>query len=183
MCLMWRNQSPHSLPRIFLSMNLPLGDPWVGSASTLRGALRHCRAVSDRLITRWRDEYLVSLRAWRNADSSGRRPKKGDIVLVREGPKRSRWPIAAIVEVLSDRVAIIRLNGTITRRATKLLYPLEAEPPWDGPRLEDVQDNPGDVQAPVDLDNSVNAADSQESEAPRVDRRGRAIRLPARYRD
>ena len=169
-------------PAHFIAMNLPLGDPWVGNASTLRGAFRHCRTVADRLITRWRDEYLVSLRAWRNADTSGRRPKKGDIVLVREGPKRSRWPIAAIVDVLSDRVAMIRLNGTVTRRDTKLLYPLEAEPPWDGTRLEDVQEDP-DLQPPVDTDDCNEVEDSHECQAPRQDRRGRAIRLPARYRD
>ena len=125
-------------PSHFISMNLPLGDPWSVDASKLRGAHKHALVISNRLINRWRDEYLVSLRAWRDADTPGRRPQKGDIVLVREGPKRSRWPVAAIEEVLSDRVAVIRLNGMTTRRDTKILYPLEAEPPWNGPRLEDV---------------------------------------------
>ena len=166
-------------PSHFIAMNLPLGDPWLAKAASLRGAYKHCLLVANRLIDRWREEYLVSLRSWRNADTPGRRPQKGDIVLVREGPKRSRWPVAVIVEVLSDHVAVIRLKGINTRRDTQLLYPLEAEPPWEGPRLEDVSSSEDPINA---LPHTHSEEVSQEPEVPRRDRRGRAIRLPARYR-
>ena len=174
---------PALTPAHFLSMNLPLGDPWLASSAQLRGAHKRCIVVSNRLVDRWRHDYLASLRVWRNTDSSGRLPEKGDIVLVREGPRRSRWPIAAVHDIISNHVAVIRLNGHLTRRATKLLYPLEADPPWEGsPQLVD-SSSPGPSN-----DSSANASpDDQNASseiAPlRVDRQGRVIRLPARLLD
>ena len=184
------NSSSALTPAHFLSMNLPLGDPWVSSSSQLSCAYKKWSAVSNRLIDRWRHDYLASLRSWRNADSSGRLPKRGDIVLVREGPRRSRWPIASIQDLISNHAAIIRLNGHLTRRATKLLYPLEADPPWEGcPQLVDSQTPPSQQGIDSSSDQiplpepSDSGDDTSQVVPPRVDRRGRVIRLPARFLD
>ena len=179
---------PALTPAHFFSMRLPLGDPWLASATQLRGAYKKWVIVSNRLIDRWRKDYLASLRVWRNTDSPGRLPKKGDIVLVREGPRRSRWPIAAIHDLISEHVAVVRLNGHLTRRATKLLYPLEADPPWEGsPRLVDPPSQSDDQSTDSSCDQPVQSVSDGANAAPEVpirfDRRGRAIRLPVRFLD
>ena len=172
-------------PSHFLSSNVSLVEPWVGeSGRNLRKAYGTWVSVSNSLIDRWRHEYLVSLRAWRGIRSGGKLPEVGDVVLVKEGSRRSCWPLASVVEVLSPFVVKIRLNGKITRRATKLLFPLEAEPPWEGlPSLtvpneslqsENVETNDISRNSRVSIDNK---------NTQKTDRRGRAIRLPARYRD
>ena len=169
-------------PAQFLSASAPLGEPWIGSSGDmLRKAHAHWVKVADRLIDRWRHEYLTSLRVWRDVQSSGKVPKVGDIVLVREGPRRSRWPLAVVHEVLSNHVVVIRLKGILTKRASKLLYPLEADPPWEGlPLLRVPQSVPNDVQSNED---SIPVDDVLSAPPVRVNRRGRHIRLPKRFQD
>ena len=137
-------------------------------------------------MTRWRQEYLTSLRSWRGARSNGRLPSVGDIVLVKEGARRASWPLAKVEELLqgSDgvtRAAVISINGNRTRRATSLLYPLEAEPPWSGlPALHAREEDESDAA-------STSSSESSEqpdpaSSASVVTRGGRQVRLPARFR-
>ena len=191
---------PDSIPALspahFLTASYPVMEPWVqDSGSLLRSAHGAWVAVGNKLIDRWRHEYLTSLRVWRDARSGGKTPAVGDIVLVREGPRRSRWPLAAVVEVISPFVVKIRLHGKITRRATNLLYPLESEAPWDGlPSLRcNVTDSDSTV-APSSLpdlhDQSETQNDSEHSDveeedvhSARVTRGGRVIRRPARFLD
>ena len=173
-------------PVDFLSVPFPLCTPWVADNGGILGSRwRHRQVVVNRLLRRWKDEYLSSLRRWRGGSRSGKLPLVGDIVLVKEGSSRRNWPLARVVDVLEgrdgwSRVAVISLRGNLTRRAISLLYPLEAEPPWSGPFLRASPDP-----------SSVRAAVSQPSSSPpspmrspiRTTSRGRPIRLPARYRD
>ena len=193
-------------PAQFLSADVPLCEPWIGStASFLRNSRSHAVLVSNRLIHRWKHEYLHTLRAWRNADTPGRLPSVGDVVLVKEGPRRAKWPLAVVAKVISREVLEIRLRGNLTRRASKLVYPLEADPPWEqgAPRLFDqdaatqeaqssVPDNQSDEAArnptPEDQSDEVAQApddqlDGASAVPARISRRGRAIKLPARYLD
>ena len=191
---------PDSIPALtpahFLTANYPMVEPWVqDSGSQLRSAHGSWVSVGNKLIDRWRHEYLTSLRVWRDVRSGGRSPAVGDIVLVKEGPRRSRWPLAAIVKVISPFVAKIKLHGKITRRATNLLFPLETEPPWDGlPSLQCNVTDPDSSNAPSDLpDVHVQSQDQTCSDLSdhdeidvqpvRLTRGGRAIRRPARYLD
>ena len=137
----------------------------------------------NRLLKRWQGEYLVSLRRWRCNSRTGKSPSVGDIVLVREGPRRL-WPLARVVEVMegsdgNQRVAVISLRGSLTRRALSLLYPLEAEPPWSGPILRASSD-----PQPASVDPSPDPVSQSPVDQPtQVTSRGRQIRLPARFRD
>ena len=175
------NSSEALTPSHFLSSSVSLVEPWVGeSGRKLRGAYGSWVAVSNKLIDRWKKEYLTSLRVWRGVRSGGKIPEVGDVVLVKEGSRRSQWPLALVEQVLSPFVVKIKLNGKITRRATNLLFPLEAEPPWEGlPSLSCTNEN-------LEPDPSISEIDpiDEVNDIPVVrDRRGRAIKIPARYRD
>ena len=111
-------------------------------------------------------------------------------MLVKEGPRRAKWPLAVISKVISDEVVEIRLRGHHTRRASKLIYPLEADPPWgQGAPLLSVP-----AAAAISSDAQCLQEDASQSEDPvpddedaavpvRTSRRGRAIRMPARFLD
>ena len=89
-------------PCDFLSVSAPLCSPWASDTGQILGArFRHRKVVANRLMLRWRQEYLTSLRAWRGGPSHGKLPSVGDIVLVKEGPRRSTWPLARVVELLT----------------------------------------------------------------------------------
>ena len=171
-------------PCDFLSISAPLCSPWAADTGRVLGArFRHRKVVASRLMTRWRQEYLTSLRGWRGSLTRGKAPSVGDIVLVKEGSRRALWPLAKIVELLggSDgvtRAAIILLNGNRTRRAISLLYPLEAEPPWSGlPTLHSRTESSSD-SSPSD---SEDAEAAEPTPSTSVTRGGRQVRLPARF--
>ena len=126
-------------PFDFLCVSTPLCSPWVSNSGKILGSRwRHRQLVTQHLQRRWRHEYLRSLRQWRGVDSPGRYSKPGDIVLVKDGTYKLHWPLARLVKVFpSARDGVpsatqILLRGKLTRRASQLLCPLEAEPPWDG---------------------------------------------------
>ena len=172
-------------PCDFLSVPFPFCHPWVADSGRVLGARwRHRQSVTMKLLNRWKNEYLASLRRWRGGGRSGRSPVVGDIVMVKEGPRRS-WPLARVVEILESsdggcRAVVISLKGNLTRRATSLLYPLEAEPPWSGPSLRASLD-PSPV--PVPASPPLSPSPSPVRPPVRTTVRGRQIRLPARYRD
>ena len=78
-------------------------------------------------------------------------------------------------------MAIVNIKGKSTRRAVNLLYPLEAEPPWQGlPRLSAT---PSSSQRSDNEDNdSIVGEDVNPDEIP-TDRRGRPINRPRGYED
>ena len=62
------------------------------------------------------------------------------VIVKEEDLPKSCWKTAVILELISERTALIKLcpGGHITRRATQHLYPLEIEPDSD-PNLEQFQ--------------------------------------------
>lgn len=123
--------SPSPLtPASFLHLKQPLGAPWLEvSAQTLGQRWKHrCKIAAD-LVTRWRLEYLATLRQWRYQRTSGAQPQVGDIALLDEGPRGS-WPLVRIVRLHPGkdnyvRMVTVLLRGRLTRRLTRMLCPLE----------------------------------------------------------
>ena len=124
-----------------------LTDPSFGDASRTRK-----RAVVQAVIlrdfqTRWRHEYLTSLREYHKASGKNiQSVKKGDVVIVHEDTPRMTWRLAVIKDLIIGRDGLIRAaviktaNGTTNRPITRL-YPLEltADVQGDGPRIEKKQ--------------------------------------------
>lgn len=117
-------------PAHFLNLKQPLGTPWVTLATnTFSKRWRYqCKIAAD-LKSRWQSEYLPTLRQWRIRSSSGIRPQVGDVVLVSDGTRGS-WPLGRVTALHPGRdgvvrVVTIRLRGRLTRRLTRLLFPLE----------------------------------------------------------
>ena len=104
---------------------------------------------------------------------------------VKEGARRSSWPLAKVVELLpgSDgvtRAAVVSKNGNQTRRATSLLYPLEAEPPWsDPPALKALEEDESDAASTSGSESSEELDSAPSSSV--ITRGGRQIRRPARF--
>jgi hypothetical protein len=118
-------------PAHFLRVQQPLGAPWVfPNANALNRSWRYQCKVASELTSRWKLEYLPTLRQWRGRDSAGIEPKVGDVVLVSEGPKGA-WPLGRIVALHPGkdgfvRVVSVLIRGRVTRRLTRMLYPLES---------------------------------------------------------
>ena len=100
----------------------------------------------------WLTEYLTSLREkWRGSEKPKIAPRIGQVVIVQEDETpKSCWKIARIIELISERTAVIKMcpGGHITRRATQHLYPLEIEPELDSSNLVEsiAKQNPTDSQ-------------------------------------
>ena len=120
-------------PAHFLHIRQPLGAPWTADTpDTLGRRWRYVYKVAADLQSRWKLEYLPSLRRWRGLSSSGAHPKVGDVVLVSEGAKGS-WPLARVMSLHPGRDGVVRmvtilLRGRLTRRLTRMLFPLECSP-------------------------------------------------------
>ena len=82
--------------------------------------------------TLWREQYLTALREkWKRHALSTSFPQVGQVVLVHEEElSRNQWRIARIIELPSERTAVIKVSpgNHITKRAIQHLYPLEIEP-------------------------------------------------------
>ena len=171
-------------PCDFLSVDTPFCSPWIANSGRILSARwRHRQHVLNRLLGRWKQEYLTTLRCWRRGRSHGKLPAVGDVVLVKSGPYRAEWPLAIVKELLVGqdghaRAAVILMRGQLTRRAVSLLYPLEANASWSGA--------PGSTSPPDEDPSSQSSDDEVDSSpvvAPQVTRRGRQIRPPVRLQD
>lgn len=117
-------------PAHFLHLRQPLGAPWISdSHETLGRRWRYVSKVATDLKSRWRLEYLPTLRQWRGLSSPGVNPQVGDVVLLSEGPK-GQWPLARVMSLHPGRDGVVRmatvlLRGRLTRRLTRMLFPLE----------------------------------------------------------
>ena len=171
-------------PAHFLHVPILVGEPWGALTDTeLTARWRHWRSRAEALLGRWRNHYLSELRSWRSPPNSGntRVPTEGDIVLIKEGPKRSLWPLGKITKVLSEHLAQVKVRGHDTLRPVKLLYPLESRPPWSplpyllAPVHEEAPVPPVHVEEVPEQDEQIPAT--------RVTRRGRIVKRPARFLD
>ena len=103
--------------------------------SSLRKNFKQKVHIVDRLWDRWRSEYLLELRSWNKKKQQGKNiPKVGDVVLVDpktfKSQNRSLWPLGRILKLYPGkdsfpRCALVLCQGSISRRNTGSLFPLE----------------------------------------------------------
>ena len=108
-----------------------LKDPDYGDVSEIKRRAKTQAHLIRNFQTRWRHEYLTSLREFHRASGNNlQQVKVGDVVLIHgEGP-RINWKLAVIHQVVKGKDGLIRAaevrtaNGTTNRPIAKL-YPLE----------------------------------------------------------
>ena len=122
----------------------PICQPIVSAHSTphvpssferLRELQEHRRMISLHLWSRWRREYLTSLRTWRRPNSKGKfQLRENDVVIIAppDGVKipRHKWALGRVSKLFPGRDGQVRAcelqtgNSTV-RRPIQRLYPLE----------------------------------------------------------
>jgi len=132
------DSSPNPLtPAHFLigyrSSALPVSLPQ-SAPLTLGMRFKRKNEIINKYWTRWRSEYLTSLRKHfeqRKRTNPSLNIKVGDVVLVRDdGKKRCTWKMGRVQEVMHGRdgcirSAVVRTENGVLRRAVECLYPLE----------------------------------------------------------
>ena len=121
-----------------------LTDPSFGDASHTRKRAKVQALILRDFQTRWRREYLTSLREYHKISGNNiQSVKKGDVVIVHDDAPRMTWKLAVIEDLVIGRdgltraVTIRTANGTTNRPITRL-YPLEltADMQNDGPGIK-----------------------------------------------
>ncbi|MES9974415.1 MAG: DUF1759 domain-containing protein [Candidatus Thiodiazotropha sp.] len=98
---------------------------------TLKGRSQRVHQITQHFWTRWRNEYLTSLREFhRYKRRDGHKARVGDVVLVHKDSPRNTWPLGVVHELLPGgdgavRAARVRIKGGITTRPITKLYPME----------------------------------------------------------
>ena len=107
-------------------------DPDYGSSdSQLRKDAKRLALLLKHFQTRWKHEYLTSLREFhRSEGKKGQTVKVGDIVKVHDDGAPLNWRLAVIEELIVGndgitRAARIRTSTGVTNRPIVKLYPLE----------------------------------------------------------
>ena len=127
----WDN--PTLTPNHFLFGTPPphLFDSYCTSNQDLKAMFLAKQKFSETFWSIWKKEYLNSLQQWRSKPIKTQRiPRIGDIILVKEGMQKNKYPLAKVVGLLPGRdshirAVIIQLRGKTTRRAVKNIYFLE----------------------------------------------------------
>ena len=110
-------------------------DPSYGEISRLNKAARFQSLLLTHFSTRWKQEYLTSLREFhRTSGSNNQKIKVGDVVLVHDDSPRISWKMAVVEELITGgdglvRAANIRTCNGKTNRPIVKLYPLEITSP------------------------------------------------------
>ena len=106
-----------------------LEDPNYGDDSALRRRNNLQAAVLQRFGSRWRHEYLTSLREFhRSSGNNEQTIKEDELVIVHDDKPRNTWKLAIIEELIRGNDALVRAanirtkNGRTNRPITKL-YP------------------------------------------------------------
>ena len=108
-----------------------LTDPDYGGYSQLKKRAKTQALLLEHFSSRWRHEYLTSLRESHNSSGDNRqRVKVGDVVLVHDEGPRINWRLAVIKDLIMGgdnlvRTAVIRTSTGETNRPITKLYPLE----------------------------------------------------------
>lgn len=92
-------------------------------------------AMHKKFVNRFRKDYISSLlprKKW--LAENDKLPKIGDLVLIEEPLKRSKWPLARIVELTEGRdgkirSALLKTTSGLIKRPLQRLVPLEASEP------------------------------------------------------
>ncbi|XP_063436092.1 uncharacterized protein LOC134717532 [Mytilus trossulus] len=89
------------------------------------------RQLIENFWTRWKGEYLTSLREYhQRAGVDVRKIKEGDVVQIHDESKRVHWKLGVVQDTMKGkdglvRVAMVRTKSGITNRPVTKLYPLE----------------------------------------------------------
>ena len=121
-------------------------DPeYVISDTQMRKRLTNHARLQQHFQTRWKKEYLTSLREFHKASGTNvQNVKVGDVVLIHDDGPRLRWRFGVIEGLIEGndglvRAVNIRNNNRVTSRPISRLYPLEVSlPPDDRAELNDV---------------------------------------------
>jgi len=106
-------------------------DPTFGEDNDIERKAKQLGLILQHFRSRWRHEYLTSLREFHRASgNNNQRIAVGDVVLVHDDCKRIYWKLAIIESLIYGkdnlaRAAIIRTANGKTSRAITKLYPLE----------------------------------------------------------
>lgn len=93
--------------------------------------------------TRWRQEYLISLREFqRQSGTNTERIKVGDVVLIHDDTPRVRWKLAVVETVNRSADGLIRSDNGITNSPITRLHPLEMQTEMTDTAVTTPQDPP-----------------------------------------
>ena len=174
----WDN--PTLTPNHFLFGTPPphLFDSYSTGDKDLKAMFLAKQKFSEIFWSIWKKEYLNSLQQWRSKPIKNQRtPNIGDIVLVKEGIQKNKYPLAKVIGLLPGRdnqirAVIIQLRGKTTRRSVKNIHFLETTAtkdmqPYEQPSLNEA--HPNDI---------VKEGVTQ----PTLSRAGRPLYEPSYYR-
>ena len=108
-----------------------LDDPDYVDATTMRKQVDKHTRILNHFKSRWKREYLTSLREFHKACGHNKQlVKKGDVVLIHDEKPRLNWKLAVIEDLLMGndgcvRAANVRTGNYVTSRPISKLYPLE----------------------------------------------------------
>ena len=108
-----------------------LTDPDYGDGSDIRRRVKMQALILQRFWSRWRHEYLTSLREFHRTTGTNQQSiKKGDVVLVHDDTPRASWKLAIFESLIKGgdgmvRAANIRTSNGCTNRPITKLYPQE----------------------------------------------------------
>lgn len=141
-----------NLPHELVSQE-DIQDPSYGEISQLNRAATFQSLLLTHFSTRWKHEYLTSLREFhRTSGNNNQEIKVGDVVLVHDDSPRISWKMAIVEELIVGRDGLVRAanirtcNGKTNRPIVKL-YPLEVTSSGevalsDPPQTENTAGNP-----------------------------------------
>ena len=136
-----------------------LDDPDYLDADNMRKTVNKQTRLIEQFWTRWRREYLTSLRQFNQTSGHNKQViRQGDVVIVHDDKPRTQWRLAVVETLITGndnlvRAANIRMGTYRTSRPIVKLYPLEVSSEDDitpTPPV-DVQDEstPEDTQAQI----------------------------------
>ena len=137
---------PHQVVPHQVVTEQDLDDPTFGDTSEVNRRARLLSALLSQFWSRWRHEYLTSLREHHRASgNNAQQIQQGDVVLVHDDAPRISWKLAVVEELLRGndglvRAANIRTAQGKTNRPIAKLIPLEVSSPSmeDGSRDPDM---------------------------------------------
>ena len=98
---------------------------------TINQLSQHVQQIMQHFWTRWRNQYLTSLREFQRCKRRDcHNVKVGDVVLVHNDSPRNNWPLAIVDGLIIGgdggvRAVRIQIKGGITIRPITKLYPME----------------------------------------------------------
>ena len=120
------------------------------SDSLLRRKVKIQALLLKHFWTRWKREYLTSLREFhRTTGNNKQQISIGDVILIHDDIPRVRWKLAVVKKVNKGRdglirSAVIRTSNGITNRPITKLYPLEITANCDSDAVSEVQESRDD---------------------------------------